>query len=149
MKVHRGMYCKVPKFSDATNFAAIYIKFKQRSQILGYFVKKMQMELQTVYEQSDLGLHCLPRPICPKTYDHYRRISRLIMLVIEGCLLSIMYKNRRTDKVCICYLMIIKGYPGVIFSRQSKNTPFLILHALNLIYVWSMCGNILLSSMFQ
>ena len=22
-------------------------------------------------EQSDLGLHCLPRPICPKTYDHY------------------------------------------------------------------------------
>ena len=22
-------------------------------------------------EQSDLDLHCLPRPICPKTYDHY------------------------------------------------------------------------------
>ena len=22
-------------------------------------------------EQSDLGLHCLPRQICPKTYDHY------------------------------------------------------------------------------
>ena len=21
-------------------------------------------------EQSDLGLHCLPRPICPKTSDH-------------------------------------------------------------------------------
>ena len=21
--------------------------------------------------QSDLGLDCLPRPICPKTYDHY------------------------------------------------------------------------------
>ena len=20
---------------------------------------------------SDLGLHCLPRPICPKTLDHY------------------------------------------------------------------------------
>ena len=29
----------------------------------------MQIELQTV--QSDLGLHCLLRPICPKTYDHY------------------------------------------------------------------------------
>ena len=35
---------------------------------------KMQLELQTVQtlirlllsEQSDLGLHCLPRPICPK-----------------------------------------------------------------------------------
>ena len=24
-----------------------------------------------LYEQSDLGLHCLPGPICPKTYDHY------------------------------------------------------------------------------
>ena len=22
-------------------------------------------------EQSDLGLHCLPRPVCPKTLDHY------------------------------------------------------------------------------
>ena len=22
-------------------------------------------------EQSDLGLHCLPRPICPKALDHY------------------------------------------------------------------------------
>ena len=21
-------------------------------------------------EQSDLGLHCLPRPACPKTWDH-------------------------------------------------------------------------------
>ena len=25
-------------------------------------------------EQSDLGLHCLPRPIYPKTWDHYGRI---------------------------------------------------------------------------
>ena len=30
------------------NFAVIYLKFKQRSQILGYFIKKIQMELQTV-----------------------------------------------------------------------------------------------------
>ena len=30
-----------------------------------------------------------------------------------------------------------------------KIHPSQILHALNLIYVWSMCGNILLSSMFQ
>ena len=22
-------------------------------------------------EQSDLGLHCLPRHVCPKTQDHY------------------------------------------------------------------------------
>ena len=24
-----------------------------------------------LYEHSDLGLHCLPRPICPKTKGHY------------------------------------------------------------------------------
>ena len=54
-------------------------KFKQTDHILGYFVKKMQMELQIMKtliklllkEQSALGLHCLPRPISPKTYDHY------------------------------------------------------------------------------
>ena len=22
-------------------------------------------------DQSDLGLHCLPRPVCPKTYKNY------------------------------------------------------------------------------
>ena len=39
---------------------------------------KMQNELQTVKtlirrleEQSDLGLHCLSRGICPKTEDNY------------------------------------------------------------------------------
>ena len=26
---------------------------------------------QLLEEQSDLGLHCLPRPICPKNLDHY------------------------------------------------------------------------------
>ena len=34
--------------------------------------RKIQMEWQTVCtlirsEQSDLGLHCLPKPVCPKT----------------------------------------------------------------------------------
>ena len=26
-------------------------------------------------EDTDLGLHCLPRPICPKTVDHYGKFS--------------------------------------------------------------------------
>ena len=39
---------EVPKFSDAKNFAAIYLQFKQRGQILGYIVKKMQMDKLTV-----------------------------------------------------------------------------------------------------
>ena len=41
-------YRKVPKFSDTKIFAVIYLKFKQRGQTLGSFVKKMQMEKQTV-----------------------------------------------------------------------------------------------------
>ena len=32
-------YCKVPKFSDARNFAVIYLKFKERGQSLKYFIK--------------------------------------------------------------------------------------------------------------
>ena len=30
-------------------------------------------------EQSDLGLHCLPRAICPKTWDHYDQLYVLIL----------------------------------------------------------------------
>ena len=57
-------YPKVSIFSDNINFAVIYLKFKHRSQTIGYFVKKTQT-VKTL-EQSDLGLHCLHRPICPK-----------------------------------------------------------------------------------
>ena len=39
-------YRKVPKFSDARKLCCtvIYLKSKQKAQILGYFVKKMQTE---------------------------------------------------------------------------------------------------------
>ena len=33
-----------PKFWDARDLCFIYLKFKQRGQTLGYFVKMMQME---------------------------------------------------------------------------------------------------------
>ena len=29
---------------------------------------------QTAQEQSDLGLHCLPRPVCLNTKDHYGNV---------------------------------------------------------------------------
>ena len=65
-------------FRTPENLAVIYLEFKQRVQTLEYmyFVKKLQMEKQTVKtlirllwvrDQSYQGLHCLPRPICPKT----------------------------------------------------------------------------------
>ena len=37
-------YRKGPKFSDTRNFAVIHLKFKQRGQTIGYFVKNMKME---------------------------------------------------------------------------------------------------------
>ena len=38
---------------------------------------------QTAQEQSDLGLHCLPRPVCPETKDHYGTwlLYRIVMLL--------------------------------------------------------------------
>ena len=55
---------KFLNFRMPENFAVIYLKFNQRDQTLGYFVKKMQMEQQTVktlirlllWGQSDPGL---------------------------------------------------------------------------------------------
>ena len=42
-------YRKVAKFSDTRKLGCnICLKFKQRGKNLGYFVKKMQMEKQTV-----------------------------------------------------------------------------------------------------
>ena len=70
---------KFLNFRMPKNFAVIYLKFKQRGQALGYFVKMMQMQKQTVKtlirllleEQSDLSLHCLPISICPKTQGQH------------------------------------------------------------------------------
>ena len=39
---------KFLNFRTPENFAVIYLKFKQKAQTLGFFVKKMQMEKQTV-----------------------------------------------------------------------------------------------------
>ena len=35
---------KFLNFRTLENFAVMYLKFKQRDQTLGYFIKKMQME---------------------------------------------------------------------------------------------------------
>ena len=56
-------------------FSVIYLKFKQRGQILRVFCQNGANGIANSGDpdqnaplgQSDLGLHCLPRPICPKT----------------------------------------------------------------------------------
>ena len=39
---------------------------------------------QTAPEQSDLGLHCLPRPVYPKTWDHYGRCYPSTVSILES-----------------------------------------------------------------
>ena len=54
-------------------------KIQEKRPNLGVFQKDANGIANTEYpdqtaplrSRSDLGLHCLPRPICPKTLDHY------------------------------------------------------------------------------
>ena len=66
------VYRQIPKISDPKKSAVITLKVEHDGFTLEYCIQKMQRELQTVKtlireEQSDLGLHCLPRSVCPKT----------------------------------------------------------------------------------
>ena len=70
---------KVLKFSDIRKLCCNLPKIQEKRPSLRVFRQKDANEIansedpdQTALEeQSDLGLHCLPRPICPKTLDHY------------------------------------------------------------------------------
>ena len=64
-RVNRKYY-KVSKFLMLKNFAVIYLKFKQRGQTFGDFPQKDANGIANS-EDPDLGLHCLPRHICPET----------------------------------------------------------------------------------
>ena len=44
-------------------------------------------------EQSDLGLYCLSRPICPKTKDHYGIYCHFNTLsLVKFSMISVMYR---------------------------------------------------------
>ena len=61
---------KILKIQTPKKFAVITLKFEQGGFTIEYCIQRMQTALQTVLtliRLSDLGLHCLPRPICPKT----------------------------------------------------------------------------------
>ena len=71
---------KFLNFRTPENFAVIYLKFKQRPNLTVFPQKDANgkankedpdqtapLRAVRLEEQSDLGLHCLPRPICPKT----------------------------------------------------------------------------------
>ena len=66
--LHHG-YGKIPKFSDVRKpcFNLPNIKKKKRPNIRVF----LQKDANVIANSEDLGLHCLPRPICPKTLDHF------------------------------------------------------------------------------
>ena len=93
------IYRRLPKFLDARNLCYNLPKTQEKRTNLWVFRQKDAngtANIETLIrllleEQSDLGLHCLPRPICLKTFDHYgnyglSKISK-VMLNIErlGC----------------------------------------------------------------
>ena len=66
-------YCKRTKFSDTKNIAVITLQFSKILTIWSYS-RRMSFKdadgianSEDLQEQSDLGLHCLLRPACPKT----------------------------------------------------------------------------------
>ena len=73
------IYRKILKFSDARKLCCNLPKIQEKRPNLRVFHQKDADGIPTVKtqirllleEQSDLGLHCLPRPNCPKTLDHY------------------------------------------------------------------------------
>ena len=63
------VYRKVPKFSDVRKLWSNQPKIQEKRQNLRVFCQKDANGIANSEDpdQSDLGLHCLPRPICPKT----------------------------------------------------------------------------------
>ena len=77
-------YRKIPKFSDGRKICCTIPKIQTKTPNFRVFRQKYANEIansedpdQTAREQSDLGLHYLPRPFCPKTLDHYGMFSCL------------------------------------------------------------------------
>ena len=72
---HNRIYHKVPKFSGARKLCCNLPKIQEKRPNLWVFHQK---DVNGIEEQSDLGLHCLPRPICLKSQGQYGSLkSRL------------------------------------------------------------------------
>ena len=59
----------VPKLSDARKLSCNLPKIQRKWPNLKLFCQKdanRKVNSEDLDQQSDLGLHCLPRPICPK-----------------------------------------------------------------------------------
>ena len=71
LEIKNGICRKVYKFSEARKLCCNLSKIQTKRPNHRVFCQKdaigMANSEDPDQEQSDLGLHCLPRPICPKT----------------------------------------------------------------------------------
>ena len=71
-KIYLHNTIKVLKIRTHKKNAVIILKFEKRLlYIKVMLLKDADGMANSVLELSDLGLHCLPKPVCLKTQDHY------------------------------------------------------------------------------
>ena len=66
---YQNIYRKVPKFLEARKLCSNLPKIQTKSSNLRVFSQEDANGIANSEDpdQTDLGLHCLPRPICQKT----------------------------------------------------------------------------------
>ena len=76
-------YRKVPKFSEARKLCWNLPKIQTKRPTLRVFHQKDANGIANSGDpdQSVLVMHCLSRPICPKTKDHYGTLKSLLLAV--------------------------------------------------------------------
>ena len=88
------LYPKFPKYSDTPNICCnhskIWTMWLYHRVMIPNDADGMANSVDLDQEQSDLGLHCLPRHICPKIWDHYG-IVRTYLLHVYVLFLEIKY----------------------------------------------------------
>ena len=108
-------------FGTSEIFAIIYLNLNKEKKPTGNFVKMMKLGKQTVktlirllIQQSDLGLHCLPRPIWPKSSDRYldEYLFSLDILACHGFGIELNKILRFSPKCQIKDDLISRGFPN-------------------------------------
>ena len=111
-------YRKVPKFWDAKNLCCNLPKIQTKRLNLRVFCQNGANGIANS-EDPDLGLHCLPRPICPKTYDHY---SIQFLYMSSNCSeIDLISSSSSHDYPMTCY-DVISSFAGIQVLNHMTTT---------------------------
>ena len=82
-------YRKVPKYLDTRKICCNLPKIQtKRQNLLIFRLKDSNGIANSEYpDQSDLGLHCLPKTVCPKIKDHYGTGLLVVLLKFQSLML--------------------------------------------------------------